>query len=111
MIVTRLDYKTARFDLLYHFAPRSPEVGLGRDVYMAWFHSLDVPRPVCTVVLWGNYVEWIYVDEAYRRQGVACEVLAAIHSRDGALNAYPVTEAGTALFTKLQAQGVFNGTS
>lgn len=74
--------RSERFDIYHHDICRSEaNGGLARSVYHAWFHSQDVPFPVCVVTInecFMDYVEWIHVEERYRRQGIATEVLRAI---------------------------------
>ena len=47
-----------------------------RTVFQAWFHSEDVAKPVCIVTInesFADFVEWVHVDEQYRRQGIATD--------------------------------------
>lgn len=78
---------TERFDIYHHDIRRSDaNGGMPRSVYHAWFHSEDIPKPVCVVTInrsFMDYVEWIHVDESYRRQGIAMEVLRAIEVEIG----------------------------
>lgn len=90
--------KTKRFDIFRHYVVRNPEQGLPRDMFTAWHHSEDVPRPVCEVIVYthpyGIFVEWIHVCEEHRRQGIATEVLTAIEKKWGALTVTGATAAG-----------------
>ena len=70
-------FQTPRFDVFLTMVVRNPGLGFGRDVYMAWFRDEDVPRSVCEVTLFGNFVEWLHVCEQHRRQGIATEVMGA----------------------------------
>ena len=94
--------KTKRFDIFHQHIVRNPKLGLPRDVYIAWFHSDDVPRPICVVTIWKecpylrNYVEWIEVTEDWRREGVATEVLRALRCKLGKLSMDGGTKAGDA---------------
>lgn len=76
--------ETERFTIFSHEIQRHSRLGgMSRTVFQAWFHSEDVPKPICIVTInecLMDYVEWIHVDESYRRQGVATEVLRAIES-------------------------------
>lgn len=87
-----------RFTIFRHEIPR-PDVlgGLPRTVFQAWHHSQDVPKPVCVVTIFEafcNYVEWIHVDEQYRRMGIATEVLQAIEAEIGTCDMEGVSESG-----------------
>lgn len=90
--------KTKRFDIFHHRVVRNPDVGLPKEMFTAWFHSEDVPRPVCEVILWPNpygiYVEWVHVCEEHRRKGIATEVVRALEQRLGALDMSGATDAG-----------------
>jgi GNAT superfamily N-acetyltransferase len=90
--------QTKRFDIFRHRVVRSPDVGLPRDLFTAWYREEDVPRPVCEIVLfvnpYGVYVEWAHVCEKYRRQGIATEVLAGIEKRWGPFDMSGATPAG-----------------
>lgn len=90
--------KTKRFDIFHHRVVRNPDLGLPKEMFTAWFHSEDVPRPVCEVILWPNpyglYVEWVHVCEEHRRKGIATEVVQALEQRLGALDMSGVTDAG-----------------
>lgn len=76
--------RTERFTIFSHEIKRDENVGGAyRTVFQAWFHSEDVPKPVCIVTVnegCGDYVDWLHVDEQYRRQGIASEVVRAIES-------------------------------
>lgn len=91
--------KTKRFDIFKHRVVRNPKQGLPRDMFTAWHHSEDVPRPVCEVVIYphtvfGNFVEWVHVCEEHRRQGIATEVITAIEQTYGALVLTGATKVG-----------------
>lgn len=91
--------KTERFDIFHHRVVRNPELGNPRDMYTAWFHSEDMPRPLCVVTTWPdykNYVEWIEVADDYRRNGIATEVCAALLAKLGELSIDGATEDGKA---------------
>jgi hypothetical protein len=94
--------KTKRFDIFHQRIVRNPKLGLPRDVYSAWFHSDDVPRPICVVTIWKecpylrNYVEWVEVTEDWRLEGVATEVLRALRCKLGKLSMDGGTKAGDA---------------
>ena len=92
--------RTRRFDIFAHEIFRDPAVGHSRTVYQAWFHSEDVPRPVCILTVnhgCMDYVEWIYVAEDYRREGIATEVLRACELyRKAEFTMDGTTEAGEA---------------
>lgn len=94
--------KTKRFDIFHQRVVRSPKQGLPRDVYSAWFHCDDVPKPVCVVTIWDecpyydNYVEWVEVSDDWRRQGVATEVLRALRKALGQLEMIPGSDDGEA---------------
>lgn len=99
--------KTKRFDIFHHRVVRNPDVGLPRDVYTAWFHSEDVPKPVCVVTLfdWSAmaenkethiFVDWAEVTDDWRRKGIATEVLHALQAKLGPLTVTGATEAGEA---------------
>lgn len=70
--------QTGRFAIFSH------EIKCGimcRTVFQAWFHSEDVPKPVCIVTInegFADFVEWVHVDEQFRRQGIATEVMRGI---------------------------------
>lgn len=90
--------KTKRFDIFHHRVVRNPDLGHPKEMFTAWFHGEDVPRPVCTVILWPNpyglYVEWVQVCDTYRRKGIATEVLHALETKLGALDMGGATDAG-----------------
>lgn len=90
--------KTKRFDIFHHRVVRNPKLGHPKEMFTAWFHTVDVPRPVCEVILWPNpfglYVEWVHVCEEYRREGIATEVLHALEEKFGPLVMCGVTDAG-----------------
>jgi GNAT superfamily N-acetyltransferase len=87
-------FQTPRFDVFLVTIVRNPELGFCRDVYTAWFRDEDVPRSVCEVTLFGNYVEWLHVCEQHRRSGIATEVLQALEQHLGVLSFEGATEAG-----------------
>ena len=74
--------RTARFDVHSHEIMRSEKLGgMSRTVFQAWDHSRDIPKPLCVVTInesFMDYVEWIHVDEQYRREGIATEVMRGI---------------------------------
>lgn len=74
--------RTERFTIFSHEIPRDEKLGgVPRTVFQAWFHSEDIPKPVCIVTVnesFMDFVEWVHVDEQYRRQGIATEVVRAI---------------------------------
>ena len=93
-------FNTERFVIYRHEIKRPEKLGgICRTVFHAWFHSEDIPHPVCVVTVnesFADYVEWIHVDEAYRRTGIATEVLRAIENKIGCVTLDGATEAGTA---------------
>lgn len=93
--------QTERFDVWRHSIVRKP--GRPREVYQAWFRDEDVPKPVCVVTVDGGrgYLEWVHVDEQYRRRGIATEVLRAVDDDIGIETADGVTEAGVRLVESL----------
>lgn len=69
-------------------------------MFHAWMLSEDVPRPVVVVTVWeqfDNYVEWIYVEDQFRRKGFATEVLREIERQIGPLTIEGVTPEGKEL--------------
>lgn len=101
--------KTARFDIFHHRVVRNPELGVPRDMYTAWFHSEDVPKPVCVVTIYtyellepkensqfSRFVEWVEVTSDHRREGIATEVLTALEAAIGQLNLSGATDEGEA---------------
>lgn len=90
--------KTQRFDIFHHRVVRNPDLGHPREMFTAWFHGEDVPRPVCEVILgpnpYGIYVEWVHVCEEHRRKGIATEVVRALEQKLGALDMSGATDAG-----------------
>jgi hypothetical protein len=104
--------RTKRFDVFRVRVKRDPKLGRPRDVYMAWHHSEDLPRPVCTVTLWDwtrqsedkkphVFVEWINVDDEERRKGIATEVMSLLISKIKGLTYSGATEQGEKLCDKL----------
>jgi GNAT superfamily N-acetyltransferase len=92
---------TERLDIYSHTITRSEaNGGCSRTVFHAWFHSGDVPRPVCVATVHfsplGNFTEWVHVEEKYRRQGIATETLRAIEQILGELDLSGATPAGEA---------------
>ena len=90
---------TDRFKVFSHEVCLSDESGMIRTVFQAWFHSEDVPKPVCIVTInesFMDYVEWVHVDEQYRRQGIATEVMRAIADRIPGITLEGATDAGEA---------------
>lgn len=92
--------RTERFNIHRQEITRDDKVGgMPRTVFHAWYHSEDVAKPVCFVTVnecFSNYVEWIHVDEQYRRMGIATEVLRAIESDIGGVMIEGVTNEGEA---------------
>lgn len=74
--------RTERFTIFSHEIKRDESLGgMCRTVFQAWFHSEDVPKPICIVTInegFADFVEWVHVDEQFRRQGIATEVMRAI---------------------------------
>ena len=103
---------TDRFEVFRATCERCQKGCKARDVYLAFFRKEDVPRPVCTVTVWpaaplwdsdgklsdrkSRYVEWCEVAEAFRREGIATEVLLAIQDFAGSLDSMGVTDDGIA---------------
>lgn len=84
--MTKPALTTKRLEIHRHAIERPECTGGGTyTVWHAWLklepHG-DVSRPVCfvTIGLLG-FVEWIYVDEDYRRLGIATEALEAIETQ------------------------------
>jgi len=96
--------QTERFDIFCIHITRNPAIGCGRDVYLAWFRDIDVPRSVCDVTLLPglNYVDWIHVCAEWRRQGIATEVLLGIETLVGPVKLEGVTDSGKALVKSLE---------
>jgi len=73
---------TERFIIYSHEIKRPEKLGgMFRTVFHAWFHSEDIPRPICIVTInesLMDYVDWVHVDEEFRRRGIATEVMRAI---------------------------------
>jgi ribosomal protein S18 acetylase RimI-like enzyme len=92
--------RTNRFDIHRQEIKRDEKLGgMSRTLFHAWHHSEDIAKPVCIVTVnesFSNYVEWIHVDEGFRRQGIATEVLRAIEIDIGVLMLDGATEAGEA---------------
>ena len=84
MSSTHAVVRSDRFSIYRHEIRRSEQLGgMPRTVFHAWFHSEDVAKPVCIVTVdecYANYIEWIHVDELFRREGIATEVLRAIEN-------------------------------
>ena len=98
--------RSKRFDIHHQTIIRDEKVGEAeRTVFHAWHHSEDVPRPVCVVTVnewYLNYVEWVYVDEQYRRMGIATEVLREIEIELGKLTLDGATDEGEAFCDSYQ---------
>lgn len=91
------EFSTKRFDIFSVQVERNPAIGAPRWVYMAWHHSEDVPHPVCTVTIWGSWVEWVETISECRRDGIATEVVRGLEEHFGEpLNMSGATDAGTA---------------
>lgn len=92
--------RTSRFTIFSHEIQRDAKVGgMCRTVFQAWFHSEDVPKPVCIVTInesFMDYVEWVHVDEQYRRMGIATEVMQAIEGVIPCITLEGATDAGEA---------------
>ena len=101
--------KTARFDIFHHRVVRNPVLGVPRDMYTAWFHSEDVPKPACVVTIYtyelveptatskfSRFVEWVEVTSDRRREGIATEVLRALRDKLGQLSLSGATDEGEA---------------
>lgn len=67
--------------------------GLSREHITLW-PKKDIPRPVASITLFGNFVEWMTVCDCYRRQGVATEMVYAVETLYGQLEFNGVTETG-----------------
>lgn len=100
--------RTDRFDVHSHEIKRDDRVGgMCRTVFQAWFHSQDIPKPVCIVTInesCMDYVEWIHVDEQYRRQGIATEVLRAIEKVIPGIELDAGTDAGEAFIKEYESR-------
>ena len=92
--------RTKRFNIHRHEITRDEKLGgMSRTVFHAWYHSEDVAKPVCIVTInecFSNYVEWVHVDEQYRRRGIATEVLRAIENDIGGIMIDGATDEGEA---------------
>lgn len=92
--------RTERFNIHRHEITRDEKLGgMSRTVFHAWHHTEDVAKPVCIVTInegFLNYVEWIHVDEQYRREGIATEVLRAIETDIGGVLLDGATDEGEA---------------
>jgi len=90
------------FNLHMHTIRRGELVGgAERILFTAWPSVEDVARPLCYAVvhqteLMGNYLEWIHVEEGYRRTGIATAVATLIEAAIGPLELSGVTEEGEA---------------
>jgi len=104
--------RTRRFDVFRVRVKRNPRLGRPRDVYMAWHHTEDLPRPVCVVTLfeWTAqsedkkphvFVEWIHVEDEERRKGIATEVMSLLISKIKGMSYNGATDCGEALCKKL----------
>lgn len=91
------EFSTKRFDIFMVQILRNPDLGAPREVYMAWPRETDIPRSLCEVTLFSDYVEWVHVDESHQRMGIATEVIQAIENYTGRkLILEGVTESGIA---------------
>ena len=95
------EFQTDRFDVFKATCERNKSLGEPRDVYIAFHRQLDICKPMCVVTIMpstviGNYVEWVHVDDDYRREKVATEILREIELRIGTLIMEGVTEPGEA---------------
>ena len=91
--------RTERFDIHSHEIRRDKSLGFARTVFQAWYHSEDIPKPVCIVTInecFMDYVEWVHVDELHRRRGIAMEVVRAIEGVIPGITLEGATEAGEA---------------
>lgn len=94
--------RTERFEIFKATCLRTQNGCDPRDVYLAFFHSQDVPRPVCTLTIWDSpkidyrFVEWVHVEEGFRRQGIASEVVEAVEAKIGLLRMDGATDEGDA---------------
>jgi len=97
---TEMKIRTERFDIHRQEIRRDEKLGdICRTLFHAWHHSEDIAKPICFVTVnesFSNYVEWIHVDESFRRQGIATEVLRAIETEIGTVMIDGATEAGEA---------------
>lgn len=99
--------RTERFYIHRIEVSRDEAVGFPRTMFHAWFHSQDVPKPVCVITInegWSNYVEWVHVDELWRRRGIATEVMRAIEQDIGGLTYEGVSDAGEAFCEAYEAK-------
>jgi GNAT superfamily N-acetyltransferase len=100
MKITKDIIRTDRFNIHRHEIERDTKLGgMPRTLFHAWFHSEDIAKPVCCVTVnecFANFVEWIAVDERYRRRGIATEVLRAIEEDIGCVSIDGATDEGTA---------------
>ena len=100
--------RTNRLTIFSIEIPRDKAVGgFPRTVFQAWFHSNDVPKPICNVTINEgllDYVEWVEVDEHFRRQGIATEVMQAIESVIPGITLYGCTESGEAFCDAYEAK-------
>lgn len=98
-------FSTERLDVFHVHCTRAEHLGCGRDVYLAFHRVEDIPRPICTVTLWGNWVEWIETVEDWRRAGIATEMIHGLERHVGVLEMDSATEAGEAFLQSLEAKG------
>lgn len=91
---------TKRFIIYSHEIPRPEKLGgMCRTLFHAWFHSDDIPRPICIVTInesMCDYAEWVHVEEEFRRQGIATEVMRAIEIVIPGITLEGVTDEGEA---------------
>jgi len=92
--------QTERFTIFSHEIPRHDRLGgVPRTVFQAWFHSEDIPKPICIITInecFQDFVEWIHVEESHRRKGIATEVLRAIEDIIPGITISGATDAGDA---------------
>lgn len=92
--------RTQRFSIYKHEIVRDEKLGgMLRSVFHAWHHSEDWPRPACVVTVnecFKNFVEWVHVEDQFRREGVATEVVRAIELEIGTLTMEGATDEGMA---------------
>jgi len=89
-------FSTKRFDVFCVELLRNPQLGSSREVYLAMSNEHDIPRSLCEVTLFSDYVEWVHVDESHRRMGIATEIIQAIEFHTGrSLYLEGVTDSGT----------------
>jgi len=89
-------FQTARLDVFLFQPHVNWSIGEAKDVYIAFHREEEIPYPLATLTIDGNWIEWLDVHPHWRRKGYATELVKALESRGIALEMTGGTDEGEA---------------